>query len=47
MTDKERLLKFIDELVPEACVFGKITLTFDDDGSAIIRIAPREGGEDA
>lgn len=39
MTDKDRLLIFINHLVPDNFVCGDFSLTFNDDGSALISIA--------
>lgn len=42
MTDKERLFKFLDSIMPDDVEFGHISLTFKDDGSALIHIENKE-----
>lgn len=36
MTDKERAIKFLDNLLPDDVTFDKIQSTFNEDGSALI-----------
>ena len=38
MKDKQRLINFIDRLVPDDFECGHISVTFGDDGSAFITI---------
>ena len=42
VTDKDRLLIFINHLVPDNFVCGDFSLTFNDDGSAFISIANKD-----
>ena len=42
MTDKERLMKFIDKIFPDDFKCGRLSLTFADDGSALLRIGNKE-----
>jgi len=42
MTDKERLMKFIDNIVPNDFKCGHLSLTFADDGSALLSIGNKE-----
>ena len=42
MTDKDRLLIFINHLVPDNFVCGDFSLTFNDDGSAFISISNKD-----
>ena len=46
MTDKDRLLNFINHLVPDNFVCGDFSLTFNDDGSAVISIANPDDAEE-
>ena len=36
MSDKERAMKFLDNLLPDDVTFDKIQSTFNEDGSAVI-----------
>ena len=42
MTDKERIIVFIQKLIPDDIVCGHIAVTFNDDGSAVIIIDNKE-----
>ena len=42
MSDKERLFKFLKDLVPDNLECGPIRLTFENDGSATIHIENRK-----
>lgn len=42
MTDKERLMKFVDNIVPENFECGHLSLSFADDGSALLSIGNKE-----
>ena len=46
MTDKERLMKFIDNIVPNDFKCGHLSLTFADDGSALLIIGNKEDAYD-
>ena len=45
MTDKQRVLRFVDTIIPDDFVCGHISMTFDDDGSAFISINNPETDE--
>ena len=42
MTDQDRLMIFINHVVPDNFECGRITLSFNDDGSAFISIANKD-----
>ena len=42
MTDKDRLMKFIDNIVPNDFKCGHLSLSFSDDGSALLSIGNKE-----
>lgn len=42
MTDKERLMRFIDNIVPNDFKCGHLSLSFADDGSALLSIGNKE-----
>ena len=42
MTDKERIIAFLQKLIPDDIVCGHIAVTFNDDGSAVIIIDNKE-----
>ena len=45
MTDKQRVLRFVNTIIPDDFVCGHISMTFDDDGSAFISIGNPEMDE--
>ena len=42
MSDKEKLFKFLDGLIPDNLECGHFYLTFEDDGSATIHIENKD-----
>lgn len=42
VTDKERIIAFLQKLIPNDFVCGHILVTFNDDGSLFITVNNRE-----
>ena len=42
MTDKERIITFLQKLLPHDFVCGHFSVTFNDDGSLFITVSNRE-----
>lgn len=42
MTDKERIIAFLQKLIPDDFVCGHISLTFNDDGSLLFVVNNKE-----
>lgn len=42
MTDKERIIAFLQKLIPDNFVCGHISLTFNDDGSLLFVVNNKE-----
>jgi len=42
MTDKERMINFIQKIIPDDFECGHIELTFPDDGSVLFTVKPKE-----
>ena len=47
MTDKERIICFLEEFIPEDFKCGHISVTFNDDDSAVITLSNKEEKENA
>lgn len=45
MSDKEKLFKFLDGLIPDNLECGHFYLTFEDDGSATIHIENKKDND--
>lgn len=45
MTDKERIICFLEKFIPENFKCGHISVTFNDDDSAVITLNNREYNE--
>lgn len=45
MSDKERIVSFLQKLIPDDFICGHIAVTFNDDGSLIITASNYEGNE--
>lgn len=42
MTDKERIIAFLQRLLPNDFICGHFSVTFNDDGSLFITVSNRE-----
>ena len=42
MSDKERIVSFLQKLIPDDFVCGHIAVTFNDDGSLFITVSNQE-----
>lgn len=42
MTDKERIIRFLQKLIPDNFECGPISVTFNDDGSLFISVSNKE-----
>ena len=45
-TDKERFIKWLNKFIPDDLKFGHYHMTFDDDGSVIIRLDNQEATDE-
>ena len=42
MTDKERIITFLQKLIPDDFICGHIAVTFNDDGSIFLTVSNKE-----
>lgn len=47
MRDKERIVLFLQKLIPDDFICGHIAVTFNDDGSLFITVSNREDEQEA
>lgn len=46
MRDKERIVSFLQKLIPDDFICGHIAVTFNDDGSLVITVSNQEDNQE-